>query len=408
MDCNNGQPPLSGNDQQNPVEMLDSITSFIRRYLVCDEYQLTILSLWVVQTWCYQHFLSTAYLDIRSPGSQSGKSRCLELLNSLCNWPWFATSASPGAVKERLLSQRCAKEITNENHEIHVLPPHTTLLDNCHHILGPSERQTLLAVLTSGTRQSALYASGSNDYYLFGPKAFAGNGRLPRSLAECCIPIVLRRKKPSETVARFNRDLDRLPANVHDWLEKVAKHPYLTSEKSLQEPPALPSSLTARQQDCAEPLLHVAHVIGGRWPEKARAAISAIFKLTDWSDSVQVLSDVRAWFHMKNNPEYMLTRDLLPLLLNMEQRPWSAWTRKSGRRLGALLNPFGIFSRNLTIGGERGIKGYLLTDFGDAWERYLPPLETGQPSSDKPSSQARDGSGTESPSATRSATGFAL
>lgn len=395
MDRNNDQPPihgqkesrlpLAGESQPNLVEMLGSIASFIRRYLICDEHQLTILSLWTAHTWCYQLFLTTAYLDIRSPGSQSGKSRCLELLQALCNYPWFATGATPGAVRERLLHQRRAQDVTNEKLEIHVLPPHTTLLDNCHHIFGSSERDPLLGMLTSGTRQGALFAFGNSDYYLFGPKAFAGNGRLPRSLAEQCIPIVLRRKKSSEAVARFNRDSDRVPTKVLDSLRTLANNPYLTSEKTLQAPPSLPSDLTPRQQDCAEPLLHVAHVIGGCWPEKARAAISAVFKLSEWGDSTQVLADVRAWFHMNNNPEYLLTRDLLPLLTSMDQRPWSGWNHKSGRKLGALLQPFGIFSRRLTVGNEKSIKGYLLKDFTDSWERYLPPLhiETKPSSSEK-------------------------
>jgi hypothetical protein len=58
----------------------------------------------------------------------------------------------------------------------------------------------------------------------------------------------------------------------------------------------------------------------------------------------------------------------------MDQRPWSQWTLKSGYKLGALLRPFGIFSRNITIGDEKNLKGYHFKDFADAWERYLPPL----------------------------------
>ncbi|HEY6350036.1 MAG TPA: DUF3631 domain-containing protein [Candidatus Angelobacter sp.] len=370
-------PPLSRDDKQDPVEMLDSIASFLRRYLICDEHQLTILTLWIVHTWCYQQFLTTAYLDVRSPEPHSGKSRCLELLNELCNSPALLTAAGSETIQDRLLHERSMEEITNDQ-GISLLSPHTMLLDNCHYMIGSSERQPLLAMLTSGVCQTSRYAFGYTDYCLFGPKAFAGNGRLPHSLAACCIPMVLRRKKPSELVARFTRNSDSLPARVRDWLENVEKHPSLAPERAMQAPPGLPSDLTPRQQDCAEPLLHVANMVGGPWPKKAFAAISAIFQASECSDSLQVLADVRAWFFMNKDPEYLLTRDLLPLLTSMDQRPWSGWLHESGRKLGALLHPFGIFSRRLNIGDQKGIKGYLRADFQDAWERYLPPLRLEQ------------------------------
>ena len=193
------------------------------------------------------------------------------------------------------------EEITNDQ-RISLLPPHTMLLDNCHYMIGSSERQPLLAMLTSGACRTSSYAFGHTDYCLFGPKAFAGNGRLPCSLAACCIPIVLRRNRSSEIVARFIRDSDSVPARVREWLENVEQHPSLLSEKALQAPPGLPPDLTPRQQDCAEPLVHVADIVGGPWPQKARAAISAIFDASEYSDSLQVLSDVRAWFYMNKDP----------------------------------------------------------------------------------------------------------
>lgn len=373
--------PASGNQEHDPVEMLDSIASFLRRFLVCDELEITILTLWIAHTYCQSQFLTTAYLDIRSPESQSGKSLCLALLNSLCYRPVLLTGASATTVKDRLLHSRSVQDMTNKDGKIVLKPPHAILLDNCHHILSSSERQPLLAILTAGTRSISRYAWGNTDYCVFGPKAFAGNGRLPRSLAELCIPIVLRRKKPSEKIPRFDHDTDRLPDKVLNWLCNLMLNSYLASEDTLQAPPNLPPDLTPRQQDCAEPLLHLADSVAGPWPAKARAAIAAAFKLSEWTDSIQVLWDIRAWFHVKDNPEHLLSRDLLALLTAMEQRPWSGWTGKSGRKLGRLLNPYGIFSRNMTIGDKKNLKGYLLKDFSDAWERYLPslPLETLSP-----------------------------
>lgn len=88
-----------------------------------------------------------------------------------------------------------------------------------------------------------------------------------------------------------------------------------------------------------------------------------------------MLSDLRSIFHDKNNPEYLATADLLAQLRTLDNRPWSAWSPNSGRRLAVLLRPFGIISRRLYFASyfasEDGVMGYLLKDFYDAWERYL-------------------------------------
>src|SRR5262249_16954738 len=153
------------------------------------------------------------------------------------------------------------------------------------------------------------------------PAAFAGNARLPRSLAARCIPIVLRRKKPSDIVARFD------PAVAENQVDEIRNWLWVTGicapwhDAAIGKgPPALPPGwvLTAHQEDCAEPLLQIADHIGGPWPERARAAIVACFKLAEYSSPIQVLADIRAWFRIKDDPEFILSRDLLPLLGAME------------------------------------------------------------------------------------------
>jgi hypothetical protein len=86
------------------------------------------------------------------------------------------------------------------------------------------------------------------------------------------------------------------------------------------------------------------------------------------------LGDVRYCFFLKDNPDYLLTRDILDMFETLEHRPWSSWPKKSGGRLGALLRPFGVYSTNLNFSSGKRLKGYTLADFKEAWERYLAPL----------------------------------
>lgn len=361
--------------QPEPPQVLDSIAAFIREYLVCDDHQLTILTLWSTYTWCFHSFLTAPYLNIRSPEPQCGKSVCLLLLDWLCRLPLLASGATPSTLFSRLLASRSMADM--EKRERPNLPL-TILLDDCHHSFGPSERQPVVALLNSGSEITSRFADGNHIYCVYGPKAFASNFPLPQSLASRCIPIVLRRRKASETAKRFiPDDVQTIIKDYQSWLENWARENFERLSEKRNVPVQLPPGLTPRQQQCAEPLIRVANLIGGRWPAKARTALAAVFSTAECSAQVTLLRDLRTLFRMNNNPEQLPSRDLLAYLCSLENRPWSSWGSKSGVRLGTLLRPFGIFSQDIKVDGQ-SLKGYRSRDFQDAWERYAGPVADGR------------------------------
>src|SRR5437660_983152 len=96
---NRNAPPI-------PIgQALKQIDAFIKTHLVCSMHHRTILALWVVHTYCYNHFPVTPYLEISSPEPQSGKSLCLCLLKELCHKSWI-----PGGVTAACLTTRLANE----------------------------------------------------------------------------------------------------------------------------------------------------------------------------------------------------------------------------------------------------------------------------------------------------------
>lgn len=353
------------------TEVLDDVALFIRKYLVCDDHQLTILTLWsTCARQCYG-FRTAPYLDVRSPEPHCGKTICLFLLHSLSGpGAIFYTGADPAAIIRRISVGRSFKELDEERDD----RVRTLLLDDCHHTFGPSERQPLLGLINSGSECTNYYPVGDAENYFFGPKAFAGNAPLPRSLVSRCIPIVLRRPRPTEKFARFQHPhvLDAghaLARRLKQWLEPNFDR---LSQAARENPPGLPLTLSPGQIQCAEPLINIADIAGGSWPRRIRAALVAVFDLADASPSLQMLWDVRSIFRTKDNPEYLATGDLLTELRAMDNRPWSDWSSKSGRRLGGLLRPFGILPQHLNR-SEGQFRGYLVKDFQDAWERYFPP-----------------------------------
>jgi len=68
---------MSANENPSPDAMLDSVAALIREFLVCDDNQLTVLTLWVLHTWIYQVCPTTPYLHIHSPEPECGKTTCL-------------------------------------------------------------------------------------------------------------------------------------------------------------------------------------------------------------------------------------------------------------------------------------------------------------------------------------------
>lgn len=365
-------PPKSLLPRPNPSQLLDSIVSFLRQYLSADDHRLNLLALWIAHTCSFQSSPIAVYLDIRSPESHCGKSVCLSLLAMLSAEPWLASGPDPRTVVNRVVTEE-RRLNSGKLPEIH--PPHTILLDNHHHTLGRSERQGLLAMLSSGYSASASYASGNAEYCLFGPKAFAGHGPLPRSLADRCVPIPLVRKRPSEVLARINSETiqiaTRLSRQLREWAEEYSS----ALAQATRRPPANPpSKLDLAQQNNSEPLVHIADLVGGTWPQRIRTSLNTIYENVEPSVELMALDSVRALFFLKEDPPYLLTRDLLDCMKAQENRPWSGWPANAGRRLGALLGPFGICSRGLNFPDGKKLRGYVFEDFKDAWERYLPPL----------------------------------
>jgi len=366
-------PPQPLPPPPNPVEMLDSIAKFLPQHLICDEHQLTILTLWIVHTWSFRNFPTAAYLHIRAADSQSAKTLCLKLLAALCDSPWLATGSHWRSIMDNLLIP--ARRL-NPGKPFVGAPPQTILLDDCHHTFAPAERQPVLALLNSGSQADCTYVDGFHRYSLFGPKAFAGNAPLPKSLAARCIPIVLRRKKPSDQIARFNPSAANIASLAQSLASWSATNSAALAKAANQGPPRLPAGLSAREQDCAEPLFHIANLIGGAWPDRLRGALVAAFKLSEASMAVELLGDIRAFFFLKDDPPYLSTKDLLTSLTGAEFRPWAGWRTGSGgaRKLSQLLYPFGVCPRDLHSGSGAGFRGYLREAFLDAWERYLPPI----------------------------------
>ena len=361
---------MATNEKRTPAPLpldqaLNQIDAFIKKHLVCSMHHRTVLALWVVHTYCYQHFPVTPYLEISSPEGQSGKTVCLGLLEVLCHKPW-----KPGGVTAACLATRIANQQP------------ALLLDDWHTVLRSSGNQSIVGLLKAGSMSGSYYPEYPKekdwDGLVFCPKAFAGQGRLPAALAPLCVPIVLRRKRPKEKVVAFWGETARwevrdLAKSLAAWAEDNSK---LIGDLASQNfANARIASLSGPRFSALVPLLTVAGAAGRRWANKALLALHRILSAEKPKSStgLQLLSDIRGFFALHNDPPKIHAAPLLEYLNGLEERPWKNLTARS---LGFLLHDFPIHRRTNQRIGNQQLKGFAFQHFVESWGSYLPHLSS--------------------------------
>lgn len=355
------------------ADLLTKISVFTLRFVHMSGEQATVGALWVIHTHAIDAADFTPYLDIHSPMLRSGKTRLLEVLNLLVRNPWFTGRTTPSSLVRKI----------DTFHS-------TLLLDESDAALEGKNDYTeaLRGILNTGFERGGMYTMSvpkgkdwePRDFSTFGPKAIAGIGKeLPTTVKDRSIPFDLKRRLKSEPVERFRKrkvkpDGMKLQKQASDWAQA-------NIDVLSQAEPALPEELDDRRCDVIEPLLAIADLAGGEWPEQARKALKDLCGVSADSEeaSLLLLADIRSLFRTENKEE-LRTESLLGSLAALSESPWREYNRNSSlsaRQLAGLLQPFDIRPRDIhEIGSDRKtFRGYRKADFKDAWERYLPPDE---------------------------------
>ena len=141
--------------------------------------------------------------------------------------------------------------------------------------------------------------------------------------------------------------------------------------------PQIPNELNDRAADIWEPLLVIADLAGGRWPELAReAAIGVSAASSDSNPMAVLLFDVFVQFSVAER-ERLFSSELVERLNTYPSRPWRDMLRGKPideRWLARQLSPYGIRSRNMRIEGVQA-KGYCQEDMVESVRRYVSKAE---------------------------------
>jgi len=370
-------------DSGGVSSLLAEIEKYIGRFVIMSDYERAVVALWTFHTWAFEAADTTPYLDVSSPVKQCGKTRLFEVLELLVRRPQFGANHTE-ATLFRVIDQK----------------EPTLLLDEIDRTFAkdPKLYAGIMAVLNTGYRHGATIprnvGEGSNmkvkDFKTFCPKAFAGIGSLPDTLADRSIPIRLERRAPSQVVERFRERRER--QRTEGLRERLARLAEASFDVLDQAEPGLPDALSDRQQDVWEPLLAIADLAGADWPGRARAAaISLHSSRSDENNSILLLAGSREIFDGQGS---IRSTDFIRGLVALENGPWAIWWgkdladadgnpekadaifKKLGAKLAGELKLFGIEPKRLRDGATT-FRGYDREAFEPHWERYLPPVPLG-------------------------------
>jgi hypothetical protein len=355
-------PPLNTSAiwplRENGGELLDAITAAVRRHVFLpDEGAAETCALWVLHAHAHDAAQISPLLVISAPTTSCGKTTLLRVLAAL--------TPSPLPVSDLTAAGLWRNPVARNR---------TVLVDEGHTLL--TGNTTLQRLFNSGhTRGGAGVLRADGYFDIWCPKAIALIGELPAALRDRAIRIRLTRKRVGE-------DVILLDAAAVTALQELAQRVAQWSEQHFDQiaaaNPVMPQTVINRAADNWRPLLAIADVAGGRWPELTRtlAGNAAAEAEVDDRSGIAALRDIRDYLRYMNadgRTDRIASEDLVIALAMTAERPWDRYNRGgpiTTYQLAQLLKPFGIRSRVIRFGDEVK-RGHYLHDFEEAFARYL-------------------------------------
>lgn len=351
--------------------------------------QANAAALWIVFTHAHDAFDTSPRLVAKSPQKRSGKTTLFRVLSRVAAKPRFLSGITSAALLR----------------VIELYGP-TLLIDELDALMGGDKE---MAQALRGLINAEFDRAGARlimnvptpdgyeprEFSCWAPVALAGIGKLPDTVRDRSIELEMKRKLLSETVRKLRRrdgtELIELARKLVRWTEDN-----ISALKTAT--PDMPEGLNDRAADAWEPLIAIADRAGGSWPGLARAAALGLSGegLKDDSIDALLLSDIRDVFLAKGG-DRITGKDLIAALVELEDRPWSEWSRgrpMSQAQMSRRLGEYGIVSGTIKTGfGAETAKGFYFRSFEDAFSRYLSPYTPSPPISDRHSGTALEEQG---------------
>ncbi len=353
-----GELPTDG------AELFDEIERYLGRFVAYPSEQAKVAhTLWIVHTHCMDEWDSTPRIAFLSPEPGSGKTRAMEITETLVPRPVEAVNTTPAYLFRKVSDPDGAP---------------TILYDEIDTLFGPraKDNEEIRGMLNAGHRRGAMAGRcivhgktvTTEELPAYCAVGLAGIGSVPDTILSRSVVIRMRRRTASERIEPYRRRLhSQTGYALRDRLAIWAEQFSLDGSY-----PDMPAGVEDRDADVWEALLAVADDAGEKWPSRARVAAVTLVTLSKESTpslGVRLLGDIREIF---GDADQLATETILQRLNDLDEAPWNDLRGKSlePRRLANYLRPYGIKSKTIRISTSTA-KGYTREDLSDAWERYL-------------------------------------
>lgn len=350
--------------------ILDDVYAFTGRFVAYPtEADRVAHVLWIAHAHLMDAWESTPRIAFLSPEPASGKTRALEITQLLVPRPVEAVNVTPAYLFRKVADPDGAP---------------TILFDEIDTVFGPKakDNEEIRGLLNAGHRRGAVAGRcvvrgkivETEEIPAYCAVAMAGLGDLPDTILTRSVIVRMKRRAPAEPIEAFRRRVHEPEGRVicdslAQWAARYA------AEASDAWPP-IPDGIEDRDADVWEPLLTVADLAGGDWPDRARVAAVALVaasKVGTPSLGIRLLRDIRELFG--EAIEAISTADLVDGLVAIEEAPWGDLRGRplDSRSLSRRLTQYQITPTTIRI-GNRTPKGYRREAFYDAWQRYCPEM----------------------------------
>jgi Protein of unknown function (DUF3631) len=352
------------------AKVIQKVYDYIGRFVAYPSVHARVAhAFWIAHTHLMEEWESTPRIAFLSAEAGSGKTRALEITETLVPNPVQAVNASPAYIFRRISAPEG-------------LP--TILFDEIDTVFGPKARENeeLRGVINAGHRRGAMAGRcvirgkevQTEELPAYAALAVAGLHSLPDTILTRSVLVKMQRRAPGEKVEPYRR---RQHAHQgHAIRDQLAAWASTLTGKLGDVWANLPPGVEDRAADVWEPLIIVADAAGSEWPTRVRVAAEALVAESRQSApslGVRLLADLRSIFDAKQE---MSTSKIVTNLCALEESPWGDIKGKpiDPRRLSRFLDQYGVHSRNVRVGAEV-VKGYRREDLHDPWSRYIaPPL----------------------------------
>ena len=341
--------------------LLNEMRDVLERYVIFpSEYWAIATTLWIAATHAQPAWEYAPRLVAKSPVKRCGKSRLIDVAQALSYNPILTVNASSAVI---------VRSIDEDD-------PPTLFIDEADTIFSSRGRcdskNELRGILNAGYQRNRSYRRCNPK--TFQPESFNTYcmamigciGSLPDTIEDRAIVIPMRRRMSEESIDPFNTmqdesDLNDLRDRLHLWIR-----PNL--DVLAKANPEMP--VDDRDADTWTPLVAIADLAGGEWPQLARDACLKIVSAAP-VPSVEplnqtLLKDIRVIFN-ECDESFIGSNSLVERLRGIGEAPWED-EQLTPYKLANMLGDFGIKSRRNPTGSYRG---YASSDFQDAFNRYL-------------------------------------